>query len=51
MIVLGTPTDSEIADIFDVALTSELIRHSQAAVHIVAPTVQDHPTGAAHSVM
>jgi ACDE family multidrug resistance protein len=36
MIVIGTPRDGEIAQIFDAALSSELIRHAHAAVHIVA---------------
>ena len=46
MIVIGTPADSEIAEIFDASLTSELVRHAQCAVHIVAPGAQHQPTGA-----
>ena len=38
MIIIGTPGDSEITEIFDASLTSELVRHARCAVHIVAPT-------------
>jgi nucleotide-binding universal stress UspA family protein len=37
MIVIGTPGYSEIAEIFDASLTSELVHNARWAVHIVAP--------------
>jgi nucleotide-binding universal stress UspA family protein len=37
MIIIGTPGDSAITEIFDASLTSELVHHARCAVHIVAP--------------
>ncbi len=36
MIVIGAPGDSEIAEIYDASLTSELVGRAHCAVHIVA---------------
>jgi ACDE family multidrug resistance protein len=36
MIIIGAPGDSEIAEIYDASLTSELVGHAHCAVHIVA---------------
>jgi ACDE family multidrug resistance protein len=36
MIIIGTPGDSEITEIFDASLTSELVRNARCAVHFVA---------------
>jgi MFS transporter, ACDE family, multidrug resistance protein len=40
MIIIGTPGDSEITEIFDASFTSELVHHARCAVHIVAPPDQ-----------
>jgi MFS transporter, ACDE family, multidrug resistance protein len=37
MIVIGTPGDSEITEIFDASLTSAVVHNARCAVHIVAP--------------
>jgi MFS transporter, ACDE family, multidrug resistance protein len=50
MIIIDTPGDSEIAEIFDASLTSEVVRHAQCAVHIVAPTARHEASRATHSV-
>jgi MFS family permease len=51
MIVIGTPRDGEIAEIFDAALSSELIRHAHGAVHIVASGVEQQPTWAVRTAV
>ena len=50
MIIIGAPGDSEIAEIFDASLTSELVRHAQCAVHIVAPAGEHQASRATQSV-
>jgi len=49
MILIGTPTDSEIAGIFDAALTSQVVRHAHCAVHIIPSGYDRVPLGAAHA--
>ncbi len=49
MVVIGTPSDTEIARAFDADLTENLIQEAHCAVHIV-PTRSDHrPLSAAQS--
>jgi nucleotide-binding universal stress UspA family protein len=50
MIIIGPPDDSEMAEIFDASLTSELVRHAQCAVHIVAPASQRDTSRPQHSI-
>jgi len=41
MIIIGAPGENEIAEIFDASFTSEVLRHAQCSVHIVAPAPAD----------
>jgi hypothetical protein len=50
MIIIGAPGDSEIAEIFDASLTSEVVRDVQCAVHIVAPAGEHEAYQPTHSV-
>ncbi len=50
MIIIGGPSENGIAEIFDASLTSELVRHAQCAVHIVAPAGQRQTFRPAHAV-
>jgi nucleotide-binding universal stress UspA family protein len=50
MIIIGAPRDSEIAEIFDASLTSELVGHAHCAVHIVAPAGEHQASRATQSV-
>jgi ACDE family multidrug resistance protein len=49
MIIIGAPADGEIAELFDASLTSEVVRHAQCAVHIVAPAGERQAYQATHS--
>jgi ACDE family multidrug resistance protein len=49
MIIIGTPRDGEIARVFDGALSSELIRHARAAIHVIASSTQQQLTSTVRS--
>ncbi len=50
MVIIGAPGDSEIAEIYDASLTSELVRHAHCAVHIVAPVGEHQASRATQPV-
>jgi MFS transporter, ACDE family, multidrug resistance protein len=50
MVVIGAPGDSEIAEIYDASLTSELVGHARCAVHIVAPASEHQASRVTQSV-
>jgi nucleotide-binding universal stress UspA family protein len=49
MILIGSPADSQIAGVFDAAVTTQVVRHANCAVHIVPPTHNPEPSQAAHT--
>jgi MFS family permease len=51
MILIGRPADSQIAGIFDAALTTQVVRHANCAVHIVPPINIDEPSMAAQTAV
>jgi nucleotide-binding universal stress UspA family protein len=50
MIIIGAPGENEIAEILDAALTSEVVRYAECAVHIVAPADEHQAYQSTHSV-
>jgi MFS family permease len=51
MILIGSPADSQIAGVFDAAVTTQVVRHANCAVHIVPPTHNPEPSQAAHTAL
>ena len=51
MILIGRPADSQIAGVFDAAVTTQVVRHADCAVHIVPPINENQLSGAAHSAL
>jgi nucleotide-binding universal stress UspA family protein len=51
MILIGRPSDSQIAGIFDAAATTQVVRYANCAVHIVPPTHTDEPAQAGHTAL
>jgi MFS family permease len=51
MILIGRPADSQVAGIFDAALTAQVVRHAHCAVHIVPPIDMDEPSMAAQTAV
>jgi nucleotide-binding universal stress UspA family protein len=51
MILIGRPSDSQIAGIFDAAATTQVVRYANCAVHIVPPTRTDEPAQVGHTAL